>query len=207
LVDINQAAGGFGPVRSAMARRADHEIEEIFLRRWSPRAMSGQAVSEEALMQLFEAARWAPSSANAQPWRFVYARIGTEFFARFFDLLVEGNKSWCGRAGVLVVVLSKNVLDSGRPTRTHSFDAGAAWMSLALQGSALGLVVHGMAGFDYDRARAEIGVPEEYDVEAMIAIGHPGKPEELAEKDRVREAPSGRRPVRDFVMEGKFVSG
>lgn len=190
-----------------MDRTADHEIEGMFLRRWSPRAMSGDAVSDEILMQLFEAARWAPSSGNGQPWRFVYARVGTDFFARFQDLLAEGNKSWCARAGALVVVISKNFSDSGRPSPTHSYDTGAAWMSLALQGSALGLVVHGMAGFDYERARVELGVPEGYSVEAMFAVGYPGRIEELTELERAREVPSGRRKVGELVFEGTFGRG
>lgn len=149
-------------------------------------------------MQLFEAARWAPSSANGQPWRFVYARGGTGFFARFHNLLAEGNKTWCARAGALVVVISKKVFDNGRPSPTHSYDTGAAWMSLALEGVALGLVVHGMAGFDYERARVELGVPEEY------AVGFPGRIGDLTDRERVREVPSGRRLVSESVFEGTF---
>jgi nitroreductase len=189
-----------------MERTADYPIEEIFLKRWSPRAMSGEAISEEHLMQLFEAARWAPSSGNGQSRRYVYARAGTGFFLVFFDLLVEGNKSWCVRAGALVVALSRRVFENGRPAPTHTFDAGAAWMSLALQASAMGLVAHGMQGFDYERARVEVGVPEDYSVDAMIAVGYPGHVEELTEKDRVREAPSGRRPVKELIFEGKFAA-
>ena len=164
--------------------------------------MSGDALSYEVLMQLFEAARWAPSSSNGQPWRFVYARAGTDVFARFHDLLAEGNKSWCARAGALVVVISKKVFDNGRPSPTHSYDTGAAWMSLALEGSALGLVVHGMAGFDYERARVELRVPQEYAVEAMFAVGYPGRIDALTDVERLREVPSGRRPVGESVFEG-----
>jgi len=166
--------------------------------------MSGDTVRDEILMQLFEAARWAPSSANGQPWRFIYARSGTPFFARFHDLLAEGNKSWCVRAGALVVVLSKKIFDNGRPSPTHSFDTGASWMSLALEGLALGLVVHGMAGFDSERARLELSVPEEYALEAMVAVGYPGRLEDLTDRERVREVPSGRRPLSESVFEGSF---
>jgi nitroreductase len=187
-----------------MQRIPDHEIHPQFVERWSPRAMNGEPLSEAELMRLFEAARWAPSSSNAQPWRFVYARAGTHHFDRLFELLAEANRAWCARAGALIVVLSKTTFDNGRPMRTHSYDTGAAWMSLALQGSQMGLVVHGMAGFDYDRARVDLGVPEDYAVEAMIAAGHPGKIEDLPETHRPREKPSPRRPARESVFEGRF---
>ncbi|HEY4360633.1 MAG TPA: nitroreductase family protein [Bryobacteraceae bacterium] len=187
-----------------MTRVAEHEIKSHFLERWSPRAMSGEPVSEGDLLRLFEAARWAPSSGNNQPWRFVYGRAGTASFDGFFNLLVEANRAWCVNAGALVVVLSRKVNDAGKPARTHSFDTGAAWMSLALQGTAMGLVVHGMQGFDYERARAELGVPEEFAVEAMIAIGHPGKVEDLSEKDQAREKPNTRKPLKELVFEGRF---
>jgi nitroreductase len=188
-----------------MHRVPDYEIDPQFVERWSPRALSGEPVSEAELMRLFEAARWAPSWANNQPWRFIYARAGTPHFERFFQLLSEGNRSWCARAGALVVVVSRITYPDGRPARSHSFDTGAAWMSLALQALKLGLVAHGMGGFSFDRARSELNVPDGFEVEAMIAVGHPGKLEDLPEKDWVRETPNGRRPVKESVFEGRFV--
>jgi nitroreductase len=187
-----------------MSRISEHEIHPMFLERWSPRSMNGEPMSEAELLRLFEAARWAPSCANSQPWRFVYARAGTADFARLFELLSEGNRPWCARAGALVVVISRTVFDSGKVARTHSFDTGAAWMSIALQGHSMGLVTHGMAGFDFDRARTELGVPEDYAVEAMIAIGHPGEVDELPENYRQREVKNTRRPVRELAFEGRF---
>jgi nitroreductase len=203
LLETTKCAAAQATIAS-MERIADHEINRIFLDRWSPRAMSGEPVSEADLMRLFEAARWAPSSGNFQPWRFIYARAKTPHFPRLFDLLVEANRPWCERAGALVVVISKSVLDNGNPARTHSYDTGAAWMNLALQGSSMGLVTHGMAGFDYARARTELAVPDEYTVEAMIAIGHQGNVEDLPEKYREREVKSNRRPARESVFEGHF---
>src|SRR5579862_2620969 len=147
-----------------MDRIADHEIAPMFLQRWSPRAMNGQRIDNKDLMRLFEAARWAPSSANGQPWRFVYALAGTAHFEKFFGLLREPNKPWCARAGALVVVASRKTLPNGQPARTHSYDTGAAWMSLALEGHLLGLVVHGMAGFDFDKAKVELEITDEYEV-------------------------------------------
>jgi nitroreductase len=189
---------------STMDRIADHEINPVFLDRWSARAMTGEPMSEADLMRLFEAARWAPSCANGQFWRAIYARAGTPHFARLYDLLAEGNHPWCARAGALVVVISRNAFDNGRPAPTHSFDTGAAWMSIALQGHWMGLVTHGMAGFDSARARTELGVPDDYTVEAMLAIGHPGKLEDLPEPYRAREVKSTRRPVSESVFEGRF---
>lgn len=186
-----------------MTRAAEFSIEEMFVRRWSPRAMSGQSVTEAELLRLFEAARWAPSGGNSQPWRFAYAIAGEPEFARFFDLLADGNKIWCHRAGALIVVLSQAVLDNGKPYPPHAFDAGAAWMSLALQGSAMGLVVHAMGGFDAERARTVLEVPDTQAVQVMIAVGHPGKVEELPEKLQPREQPSLRRPVRELIAKGR----
>ncbi|HEX8503355.1 MAG TPA: nitroreductase family protein [Pyrinomonadaceae bacterium] len=180
-------------------------VDELFLDRWSPRAMSGEAVSEEELMTLFEAARWAPSSYNNQPWRLLYARRDTEHWAAFFGLLVEGNQAWAKDAAALVLFVSKETFDfNGKPYPTHSFDTGAAWENLALQATLRGLVTHGMQGFDYERARAELNIPEGFRVEAMVAVGRPGDPAQLPEKLREREAPSGRKPLSETVCEGAF---
>ena len=186
-------------------RVVDHSVLPIFPQRWSPRAMSGETVTEEELNTLFEAARWAPSAYNNQPWRFLYARRDTADWNLFFDLLVEPNKVWCKNAGALLVILSKTTFDfNGKPSRTHSYDAGAAWGYFALQGSASGLVVHGMQGFDYDRARTVLAVPDDYQVEAMAAVGRPGRKEDLPEDLQKREAPSDRKKVDRIAWEGKF---
>jgi nitroreductase len=182
-----------------------YAVDELFLDRWSPRAMSGEAVTEEELMTLFEAARWAPSSYNNQPWRIVYARRETGPWAVLFGLLVAGNQVWAKDAAALLVFVSKETFDfNGKPYPTHSFDTGAAWENLALQASLLGLVAHGMQGFDYERARVELNIPEGFRVEAMAAVGRPGDPARLPEKLREREAPSGRKPLSQIVSEGSF---
>ncbi|MDH3670483.1 MAG: nitroreductase family protein [Gammaproteobacteria bacterium] len=186
-------------------RKPDHDIEPMLFHRWSPRAMSGAEISEQELMTLFEAARWAPSSYNAQPWRFLYARRATANWDRFFDLMVEFNRSWTKQAAVLMVVVSRKAFESNdQAAPTHSFDAGAAWQNLALQGSRMGLVVHGMQGFDYDKARLELNVPDEFQVEAMIAVGKPGKREDLPADLQGREQPSVRKPVAEIAIEGGF---
>lgn len=191
-------------IKGSEKRQAAHPVERIFVDRWSPRAMSGEEVSNGELLTLFEAARWAPSSMNNQPWRMLYAPRGSRHWPLFFDLLVDSNKAWCARAAALVVVVSKTTFGSGKACRTHSYDSGAAWMSLALQGSMMGLVVHGMQGFDYDRARIELAIPEEFQVEAMAAIGRPGRIEDLPEQLQAREMPNERRPLVESVCEGPF---
>jgi nitroreductase len=108
-------------IRGSEIRKADHRIERLLLDRWSPRAMSGEEISREELMRLFEAARWAPSSFNAQQWRALYARRGREHWQTFFDLLVDANKAWAKNAGVLVVSISRKFFDhNNKPSATHS---------------------------------------------------------------------------------------
>jgi nitroreductase len=185
--------------------QAQHPVDELFLDRWSPRAMSGEPLTEEELMTLFEAARWAPSSYNNQPWRILYARRETENWETFLNLLVEGNRAWAKDAAALLLFVSKETFDfNGQPYPTHSFDTGAAWENLALQATMVGLVTHGMQGFDYERARSELNVPEGFRVEAMIAVGRPGDPAQLPEPIRAREAPSGRKPLSEITCEGAF---
>jgi nitroreductase len=192
-------------IKGSAKRKADHPIDKLFLDRWSPRAMTGEPISEQDLMSLFEAARWAPSSYNNQPWRMLYARRDTEHWQVFFDLMIEFNQSWAKDAAVLVLFISKtHFVFNGEPSVTHSFDTGAAWENLALQGALKGLVVHGMQGFDYEGARTALNIPEGYDVEAMAAIGRPAAAETLPEDLRSREEPSDRRKLEETICEGPF---
>ena len=184
-------------------RRPRRPIEALLYRRWSPRAMSGEALGDEEVETLFEAARWAPSCFNEQPWRFLFARRDGPHWQDFFDLLAEGNRRWAGNAALLVVVVSRRTFEHrDAASRTHYFDTGAAWQCLALQGSALGLVVHAMAGFDHEAARAKLAIPGNYRVEAMIAAGRPGRAEDLDERLRARERPSDRKPSSVIAIEG-----
>jgi nitroreductase len=185
-------------------RKPEQEVNDIFLNRWSPRAMSGEEIDEGDLFSLFEAAKWAPSSNNNQPWRFLYARRNTPHWPVFFSLLAEGNQVWAKNAAALIVVISKTTFDSNQFSRTHSFDAGAAWGSLALQGSLNNLVIHGMQGFDYDKAKEVLHIPDVYQVEAMIAVGKKGGKEELPAYLQEREMPSARKSLSAIVMEGSF---
>ena len=191
-------------IKGSEMRRADYAVDKLFIDRWSPRAMSGEELSEPELMALFEAARWAPSSNNNQPWRILYARRSGKHWSVFFDLLGDSNKRWADKAAALLVFISKKTFDNGKPSITHSYDTGAAWVSLALQGVLKGYVVHGMQGFNYERAREILKIPEEFNVEAMAAVGKPGNLADLPEDIQKRETPNARRPVQDSVREGPF---
>lgn len=189
----------------AAFRKADYDIDPLILNRWSPRAMSGEPLTEEEFMPLFEAARWAPSSYNAQQRRFLYARRNTSDWDTFFDLLVESNKVWCRNAAVLVVVIARRNFEyNDKPSRTNVYDTGAAWENLALEGCRRDLVVHGMQGFDYDKARAALAIPDTYDICAMIAIGRHGHKEDLPKALQQLEEPNTRRPLREIAIEGRF---
>ncbi len=187
-------------------RKSKYEIGQMILDRHSPRAMSGEELREDEFMPLFEAARWAPSSYNNQHWRFVYAKKGTKYWDDFFNLLIPFNQEWCKNAALLVIIISKKTLDmNGKPARTHSFDAGAAWENLALEGSRRGLVVHGMEGFDYEKAKNLLGLSDEYQVEAMAAVGKPGKTENLPDQYKKAEGElSDRKPLSEIVFEGRM---
>jgi nitroreductase len=186
-------------------RQADHPIEPLILKRYSPRALSGEPITKEEVNTLFEAARWAPSTYNEQEWRFLYARRDTPEWPLLFNLLVEANQTWCARAAMLCVIVAHKVFArNGKPNPVHLFDCGNAFENLALQGTAMGLVVHGMSGFDYEKAAADLKVPEDYAVVAMFAVGHHGKIEDLPEPYREGEIPTGRKPVAEISCEGAF---
>lgn len=192
-------------IKGSEKRTPDHPVDKIFLDRWSPRAMSGEAIPNDAIMSLFEAARWAPSSYNNQPWRILYATRNGAHWQMFLDLLVPGNQVWAKNAAALLLFISKKTFTfNGKPCITHSFDTGAAWENLALQGWLAGYVVHGMQGFDYERARTALSIPDDYHVEAMAAVGIPASPEVLPEQLKAKEGPSDRRKLEETICEGPF---
>lgn len=190
----------------ASRRRSDYDILPLMLNRWSPRSMTGEALSDDELFPLFEAARWAPSSYNAQLWRFILARRQDPAeFEALLALTDAANRAWAKDAAALVVVVSRRLFETtGKPAVTHGFDAGAAWENLALEAARRGLVAHGMQGFDYARAARDLGVPAEFDVLAMIAIGRRGPPEKLPERAQAQEHPSTRRPLSEILFEGRY---
>jgi nitroreductase len=192
-------------------RVADYPLDAQFLARWSPRAFSGEKIPDAELRSLFEAARWAPSSYNLQPWRFFYALRGTPDFDIFLGLLMEFNQGWAKDAGVLVILASKTTAilpgnDAPVPTRTHSFDTGAAWAYFALAAQQRGWAAHAMGGFDVARATATLNLPDDIQPEVAIAIGRRGDPSTLPESLRARETPSPRNPQSEFTFLGGFRS-
>lgn len=185
------------------SRKPDYPINPLILNRWSPRAMTGESLTDAELFPLFEAARWAPSSYNAQPWRILYVKRETSHWENLFDLLVEGNKEWCAKAAVLGLFFSRKTFErNNKPSHTHAFDAGAAWENLCLEGTGRGLVVHGMEGFDY--AKARLLIPDGYEVHAMFAIGKHALKSTLSKELQARELPSTRKKISEFIFEGKI---
>lgn len=188
-----------------MARKARYPINQLFLDRWSSRAMSGEGITQQEVMSLFEAAHWAPSSYNTQTWRFIYAHRDTPAWDMFFNLMVPDNQSWARNAAVLVVIISYNLFEfNNKPSRTHSFDTGAAWMSLAFQATFMGLIAHAMEGFDYEKTRIDLKIPDDYTVEAMVAIGKPGSLDVLSDEMQKKEKQSDRKNVEEVIFEGIF---
>ncbi|HMN74058.1 MAG TPA: nitroreductase family protein [Rhodoblastus sp.] len=189
-------------------RKADHAVSPQFLERWSPRAFTGDAIPDAILMRIFEAARWAPSASNLQPWIFLYAKRGGPDFDKFHALLAEGNRPWVKNAAAIVFLVSRKTRQAADgahvPSRSHSLDAGAAWAYLALEASAVGWPAHGMIGVDFDHARDELHVPDDCHIEMAIAIGKRGDRTSLPEKLQGIEAPNARKPVSEIVIAGPF---
>lgn len=184
-------------------RKSTYSIHPLIFNRWSPRSMTGEEMTDDELFPLFEAARWAPSSYNDQPWRFLYAKRNTPHWQKFFDLMIPFNQEWAKNAACLVVVISKKTFEyNNKPARTHSYDTGAAWISLALEGTYRNYVVHGLEGFDYAQAKKVLHVSDDYHVEAMIAIGKRAPKENLSDELIKKEFPSDRRPLKEIIKEG-----
>lgn len=196
------------PIQSNF-RQADYPIEPGFLKRWSPRAFTGETMAETDLLTILEAGRWAPSAFNSQPWRFVYALRDTPEWDSVFAMLNAFNQGWAKSASALVIILSKTHFAAPGATEeklsySHSFDAGAAWGAIAYQAQLSGFQAHGMTGIHFDQAGTLLNVPDGYRVEAAVAIGRQGDPSILPEGLRARETPSARRPLSELAFKGTF---
>lgn len=193
---------------SSNSRTSEYPIDAFFLDRWSPRAFTDDRIDRDDMLTILDAAHWAPSSGNSQPWRFIYGLRGTPAFDAILDLLVAGNQRWARNAAALIVIVSKSyrVASNGdhKPAYTHSFDTGAAWFSVIAQAMKLGYHAHGMEGFDKERAVEVLGLPDGFRVEAAAAIGRMADKATLPEELREREVPSGRKALAEIAFEGKF---
>ncbi len=190
-------------------RTADYPIDPIFLHRWSPRAFIPEPISERDLFTILEAARWAASAYNAQPWRFLYARRDTPHWQTFLGLLVPGNRLWAQHASALVVTVSKTTMtvrgeEKEVPSPSHSYDTGTASGYFTLQASLLGFTAHGMTGYDKQRAVKELKIPSGFVPEVIYAVGRRGNPESLPPELQVREHPNSRDSIADLAFEGTF---
>lgn len=187
-------------------RKPDHPINPLFLKRWSSRSMTGEEIPTPTIHSLLEAARWAPSTMNEQEWRFLYASKKNAHWESYFSALVEANQVWCKDASHLIVVLSKKQFTrNGSPNPVHEFDAGAAFENLALEAADRNLVAHAMAGFDTEKIRTALQVPDSFAVHAIIAVGiYDPAQNNLSEALRGRETPSSRKPISEISAEGEF---
>ncbi|TRZ37901.1 nitroreductase family protein [Niallia circulans] len=183
-------------------RNSSFDISLQFINRWSPRSFLEKAIPEDVLLSIFEAARWAPSASNVQPWRFIIARTQADL-EKFHSFIVPGNLLWAKHAPALAVILSETSTERG-PNAWHAFDAGTAWSHLALEAHNQGLVTHAMGGFDNVLARQVLNIPEQYELHAVVAIGYQGEKESLPDNLQEREKPSSRRALRESLFEGSF---
>lgn len=193
--------------RMQKAAVTDHPIHELIRNRWSPRAFSDKLVDPAVLASLFEAARWAASSFNDQPWAYLVAtKDDGENFKKMVGVLMEFNANWAKNAPVLAIsVARRNFSHNGASNPVALHDVGAANAQLTAEATSRGLLVHQMAGFSHDKARQTFGIPEGWDPVSAIAIGYPGDPETLSEDIRNRElSPRTRKPLREFVMTGSW---
>ena len=185
----------------------EHPVHSLVLNRWSPRAFSDKAVAHDILRSLFEAARWAPSSNNEQPWAFIVAtKEEPDNFQKALSTLVEINQVWAKNAPVLVIAVSKlEFARNQRPNRNAFYDTGAAVAHLTSEATARDLFVHQMAGFDPHKAIELFHIPKGWEPIAAFVVGYPGDPKDLPEPLRERElAPRTRKTLKDFVMSGEW---
>jgi nitroreductase len=178
-------------------------VHELIRNRWSPRGFSEKPVSTEDLATILDAGHWAASSYNEQPWRFIVAtKQDPDAYKKMLDILVPFNQSWAQSAPVLMLIAAKKTFSHNNSPNAYALhDAGAALATMALQATALGLHIHGMAGFDHDRARTELGIPADFDIAAFSALGYLGSPDNLPEGLKQQElAPRTRKPLADVVF-------
>lgn len=191
-------------IDSHNSREASASVEPMFVERWSSRSFADVPLTDEQIASLFEAAHWAPSSSNRQPWVFVYATDGPDR-ERFNSVLNEGNARWAPKAPMLVLVFARKVDEDGKNIRTAQFDTGAAWMSLALQANRMGLNTRAMGGIDLDAAYDAAGVPRDtFESICAIAVGTRGTDDDLHPRMVKQNMANDRKPVGETAFKARF---
>lgn len=180
-------------------RKSSYPVLPELLNRWSGRAMSGRSVSKRELMTLFEAARYAPSARNTQPWRFVFSTHRSPKWQEFLALLEPSYKGWCTKAAALILLM----VEQG-DSNLAIFDAGSAWENLAIQGCSMGLVIHPTAMFNHEAAKKLLSIPDNYEILLMISVGRPGDPKLLPMDLQACEFPKGRKKLSEICFKESF---
>ncbi len=187
-----------------MSRDFNYNIMDEIKERWSPRSISDKKVKERDIWSILEAARYAPSCFNEQPWKFILAEEEKDL-ENMRKLLLDSNRIWADKATVLITIISKKTFDmNGKDNYWYKFDAGTAWAYLSLEAQRRGLITHAMGGFKKEEGRKLLNIPEEYDIMAVIAVGIIGNKEDLDESLKEREDPGDRKPLEEIVFQGKF---
>jgi len=187
-------------------REFDYEVIEEIQTRWSPRAFDPEReVPDDDLMGMLEAARYAPSCFNEQPWRFIVGRRGDSNYERIKAALTDSNREWAYKASVLMMILSEQNFDyNQKPNRWHLFDAGTAWGYLSLEAERRGLITHAMAGYSRDQIREAFNVPEDLSIIAAVAVGYYGDKEALSSKNFEKEKPSPRKSIQEILFQSEM---
>lgn len=190
-------------------RKPEFPVDVQFIERWSPRAFTGEAIAESQLMSFLEAARWAPSSNNGQPWRFAYVLRNDPEWTALFSTLNANNQTWVGNASALVAVASSHLIAKSGSTEfianaMHAFDSGAAWAYMALQAHLQGWAMHGIGGFDKLAGAAVLHLPENHTLHMLAAVGKRGDATQLPDALQQRESPNDRKPLSTLSQRGSF---
>jgi nitroreductase len=190
-------------------RKTDYPVNSQFTDRWSPRALTGEPIAEAELMSMLEAARWAPSSNNAQPWRFAVVLRSDPQWDALFNTLNPSNQTWAGKASALVAIASANLATKAGSTESlpngmHAFDTGAAWAYMALQAHLNGWSMHGIGGFNKEAGAQVLNLPANHTLQMLAAVGKRGDAAQLPDALREREAPNARQPLSSLAKRGSF---
>lgn len=183
-----------------------HPLHDLLRDRWSPRSFSQRPVEPEKIASLFEAARWSPSGANLQPWKFLFVtRNESSAYDRLVATLTERNQQWASTVPLLILAVAQRVAEDGRENPWSHYDLGQSVAHLTMEAVALGLAAHQMGGFDIEKARAAFGIPDGFDPITVVAVGYAGDPESLPEEFRERErAPRSRQTIEEFVFDSEW---